>query len=88
MSSVNNKQQLRRKPCFCHYHNLEKFQTRTKLRKSFKRLLNSCKPQIAFKSQRELSNVFRFQDALPFDLVSGVVYKYINTPIMVIRIDT
>ena len=51
-------------------------QTRTKLRKSFKGLLNSCKLQIVFKSQRKLSNVFRFKDCLPFNLVSGAVYKY------------
>ena len=51
-------------------------QTRTKLRKSLKGLLNSCKLQIVFKSQRKLSNVFRFKDSLPFDLVFGVVYKY------------
>ena len=51
-------------------------QTRTKLRKSFKGLLNSRKLQIVFKSQRKLSNVFRFKDRLPFNLVSGVVYKY------------
>ena len=51
-------------------------QTRTKLRKSLKGLLNSCKLQIVFKSQRKLSNVFRFKDHLPSDLVSGVVYKY------------
>ena len=50
-------------------------QTRTKLRKSLKGLLNSCKLQIVFKSQRKLSNVFRFKDRLPSDLVSGVVYK-------------
>ena len=50
--------------------------TRTKLRKSLKSLLNSCKIQIVFKSQRKLSNVFRFKDRLPSDLVSGVVYKY------------
>ena len=47
-------------------------QTRTKLRKSLKGLLNSCKLQIVFKSQRKLSNVFRFKDRLPSDLV----YKY------------
>ena len=51
-------------------------QTRTKLRKSFKDILNCCKLQIVFKSQRKLANVFRFKDRLPFDLVSGVVYKY------------
>ena len=50
-------------------------QTRTKLRKSVKGLLNSCKLKIVFKSQRNLSNVFRFKDRLPFDLVSGVVCK-------------
>ena len=50
--------------------------TRTKLIKSLKGLLNSCKLQIVFKSQRKLSNVFRFKDRLPSDLVSGVIYKY------------
>ena len=49
---------------------------KTMLRKSFKGLLNSCKLQISFKSQRKLSNVFLFKDRLPFDLVSGAVYKY------------
>ena len=51
-------------------------QTRTKLSKSFKGILNCCKLQIVCKSQRKLANVFRFKDRLPFDLVSGVVYKY------------
>ena len=51
-------------------------QTRTKLRKSLKDLLNSCKLPIVFKIQRKLSNVFRFKDRLLSDLVSGVVYKY------------
>ena len=46
-------------------------QTRTKLRKSFESLLNSCKLQIFFKSQRKLSSVFHFKDCLTFDLVSG-----------------
>ena len=51
-------------------------QTRTKLKKSFKGILNCCKLQIVFKSQRKLASVFRFKDRLPYDLVSGVVYKY------------
>ena len=51
-------------------------QTRTKLRKSFKGILNCCKLQIVFKSQRKLANVFWFKDHLPFDLVSCVVYKH------------
>ena len=67
-------------------------QTRMKLRKSLKSLLDSCKLQIVFKSQRKLSNVFRFKDRLPFDLVSGAVCKYTRVdailPIMDRRIDT
>ena len=51
-------------------------QTRAKLRKSFKGILNCCKLQIVFKSQRKLANVFRLKERLTFDLVSGVVYKY------------
>ena len=68
-------------------------QTRTKITKSFKGLLNSCKLQIVFKSQRKLSNVSRFKDRLPFYLASGVVYKCNSTvvdailPIMGRRID-
>ena len=50
-------------------------QTRTKLRKSFKDTLNCCKLQIVFKRQRKPANVFRLKDRLPFDFVSGVVYK-------------
>ena len=39
-------------------------------------MLNCCKLQIFFKSQRKLASVFRFKDHLPYDLVSGAVYKY------------
>ena len=46
------------------------------VKKSLKDLLNSCKLQIVFKSQRKLSNVLPFKDRLPFDLMSGVVYEY------------
>ena len=52
-------------------------QLRTKLRKSFKNILNCCKVQIIFKSQRRLSSQFRFKEPLPYDLISKVVYKYI-----------
>ena len=48
-------------------------QTRTKLRKSFKGILNCCKLQIVFKNQRKLAIIFRFKYHLPFDLVSGMV---------------
>ena len=51
-------------------------QTRTKLSKSCKGILNCYKLQIDFKTQRKLANVFRFKDLLLFDLVCRMVYKY------------
>ena len=51
-------------------------QTRAKVQKVFKRTLGCCKMQIVFKNQRNLSNVFRFKDRLPYDLVFCVVYKF------------
>ena len=54
------------------YHGEISLQTRTKSRKYLKGLLNSCKLQIVFKSQRKFSNVFHLKDHLPPDLV----YKY------------
>ena len=50
--------------------------TRAKLHKALKRTLCCCIISIFFKSQRNLSNVFRFKDRLPYDLVSRVVYKF------------
>ena len=38
--------------------------------------MNCCKLQIVFNSQRKLADIFQFRVCLPFDLVSGVVYKY------------
>ena len=51
-------------------------QTRTKLQNVLKRVLGCCKIQIVFKSLRNLSNVFRFKDRLPYELISRMVYKY------------
>ena len=51
-------------------------QTKTKIQKALKRTLGCCKLQVVFKSQRNLSNVLRFKDRLPYDLVSHVVYKF------------
>ena len=51
-------------------------QTRTKLRKSIRGILNSCKLQIAFKSRNKLANAFRFKDRIPKELTSGVTYKF------------
>ena len=50
-------------------------QTRTKLKKSLKGILNCCKLQIVFKSQNKLAKAFRFEDCVPKKLTSDVVYK-------------
>ena len=50
--------------------------TRTRLKKALKGVLGCCKIQFVFKSQRNLSNIFRFKDHLPYELVSHVVYKF------------
>ena len=51
-------------------------QTRTKLRKPLKAILNCCKLQIVFKSQNKLAKAFRFKDRIPKELTSGVVYMF------------
>ena len=51
-------------------------QVRTKIRKAIKNTLNCCQLQIILKISRKLSNIFRFKDRVPYDLVSGVVYEY------------
>ena len=51
-------------------------QTRTKLRKSLKDILNCCKLQIVFKSQNKLAKAFRFKDRTPKELTSGGIYKF------------
>ena len=43
--------------------------------KVLKRTLSSSKIQILFKNQINLAHVFCFQDCLPYDLMSCVVYK-------------
>ena len=49
-------------------------QTRTKLRKYLKGILNCCKLQIVFKSQNKLAKSFK--DRIPKELTSVVVYKF------------
>ena len=51
-------------------------QTRNKLTKSPKGILNCCKLQIVFKSQNKLAKAFRFKDRISKELTSGVVYKF------------
>ena len=51
-------------------------QTRTKLQKSIKGVLNCCKLQVIFKSQKNLCTKFHFEDNVPQILTSGAVYKF------------
>ena len=51
-------------------------QVRTKIRNAMKSTLNCCTFQVIFKNERKLSNMFRFKDRVPYNLVSGVVYVY------------
>ena len=51
-------------------------QTRTKLRKFLKGILNCCKLLIVFKSQNKLAKAFRSKDRIPKELLSGVAYKF------------
>ena len=51
-------------------------QTRTKLKKSLKNILNCCKLQIVFKNKTRLGNNFHFKEQISKYLTSGVVYKF------------
>ena len=50
-------------------------QVRIKVRNAIESTLNCCKHQVIFKNERKLSDIFRFKDRVPYDLVSGVVYE-------------
>ena len=51
-------------------------QTRAKLKKPLRNILNCCKLQIAFKNKTRLGNNFHFKDQIPKDLTVGVVCKF------------
>ena len=51
-------------------------QTRTKLRKSLKGILNCCKLLIVLKSQNKLVKDFRFKDRIHKELTSSVVINF------------
>ena len=67
-----------KKPLFLVLHFLGplSLQTRTKLRKSLKAILNCCKLQIVFKGQIKLVNALRFKDHIRKELTYGAVYKF------------
>ena len=41
-----------------------------------KSTLNCCILQIIFENERKISNMFRFKDHVPYDLVLGAFYEY------------
>ena len=51
-------------------------QTRSKLKKSLKNILNCWKVQIVFKNKTRLGNNFHFKDRIANDLTSGVFCKF------------
>ena len=51
-------------------------QTRTKLQKSIKGVLNCCKLQVIYKSQNKVCNNFRCKEQVPKILTSGLVYNF------------
>ena len=59
-------------PCF----GLISLQTKAKLKKSSKNILNCCKMQIMFKNKTRLGNNFHFKDRIPKDPTSIAVYKF------------
>ena len=58
------------------YLGLISLQTRTKLMKSLKNILNCCKLQIVFKNKARLGNNFHFKNRIPKDFTSGFVFKF------------
>ena len=52
------------------------FKVRTKIRNAMKGTLYYCKLQVIFKSERKVSNMFRFKDRVPYDLVPRLIYEY------------
>ena len=51
-------------------------QTRTKLQKYIKGVLNCCKLQVILKIQNNFYNNSCFKDPVPKNLTSGMVYKF------------
>ena len=55
-------------------------QTRTKLKKPLKNILNISKLQTVFLKKTRLGNNFHFKDRILKDLTSGVFYKFQRGP--------
>ena len=67
-------------------------QVRIKIRNDMNSTLNCCKFQVIFESKGKLSNMFRFEDRVPYGLVSGVFtnIRVVDAilPVMVTQKDT
>ena len=73
------------------YLGIISWQTRTKLQKALKGVLNCCKQEIVFKCQTKLFNSFSYKDPIRKDLISGGVnFSGVSamSPIMVKATDT
>ena len=62
-------------------------QTRTKLRKSLRGILNCCKLQIVFKIENKLANAFHFKDRIPEEFINFNVNSAMN-PMMINVLNT
>ena len=73
--NISSKKRVEKKPLrlVLPYLGTISLQTRTKLQKSIKEVLNCCKLLVIFKSQSKLCNSFCFKDPVPQILTSGVV---------------
>ena len=58
------------------YLGSKSLQIRTKLKKSFKNILNCCKLQIVFKNRNRLEHDFHLKNWFSKDLTTGVIYKF------------
>ena len=58
------------------YLGTQSLRLKKKLNKLFKEQLPSGKLEIVFKTTQRMSSCFRFKDAIPRSLLSGVIYEY------------
>ena len=59
-----------------HYLGTRSLRLKKKLNKLFKEQLPSGKLEIVIRTTQRMSSCFRFKDAIPCSLLSGVIYEY------------
>ena len=58
------------------YLGTQSLRLKKKLNKLFKEQLSSGKLEVVFRTTQRMSSCFRFKDAIPRSLLSGVIYEY------------